>query len=226
MCWNTFDRFIDIWFDRFIDIWFDRFIDIWFDRLIDIWFDRFIDNWLKYFSKDQLKFVDGNLLISAPYQVMEEIQTFLGVRQYITKGMVGSSQWNCSHHPYRWINAGLIYILDFFQFNEQKGFYCYKNSSKQLECLEDTKGRPHPAMNPATRAKLVEYFAPRNAIFFSKIDRTFDWDWTVLETMNQLPLPNDLHSIFARFRRSGNVVGRSSERRIQDIFSTEGQVTN
>ena len=48
-----------------------------------LFYCRFAKSWLKWFPLDQLKVVDGNLLITHPHLVMKELQTFLGVRQFI-----------------------------------------------------------------------------------------------------------------------------------------------
>lgn len=70
----------------------------------------------------------------------------------------------------------LYSVVDFFQFDADKGFYCYYNHSTALKCLGESKGRKHPTMDPETKRKLHEYFAPRNRAFFSKIGKKFSWE--------------------------------------------------
>ncbi|XP_067931508.1 heparan sulfate glucosamine 3-O-sulfotransferase 1-like isoform X2 [Watersipora subatra] len=111
-------------------------------------YDLFIDMWLKRFPRKQLKIVDGNLLITHPHLVLQEVQEFLGVRQYINE--------------------------EFFQYDEKKGFYCYFNES-EFKCLGDSKGRAHPEISPAVKLKLYQYFQLRNELFFKKIGKRFDW---------------------------------------------------
>jgi len=47
---------------------------------------RYIDRWFEYFDPEQLFVVDGEKLVSDPHLVMGELQNFLGLRQFITKG--------------------------------------------------------------------------------------------------------------------------------------------
>ena len=105
-------------------------------------------NWLKYFPLEQIHIVDGDNLVKNPLDELRDVETFLGIDHRINKDMV--------------------------YFNSSRGFYCVQNSSEQ-KCLDHTKGRKHPDVDPIIIHKLRKYFRPYNQRFFQMIGREFDW---------------------------------------------------
>ena len=113
-----------------------------------IYYHYFI-NWLEFFSLDQIHITNGDALITNPYPELYNIETFLGIPHKFSQQM--------------------------FYFNASKGFFCINEQTLETPCLSDTKGRPHPRVDPEVLEKLYEFYRPRNKIFFNQAKQTFDW---------------------------------------------------
>ncbi|XP_032881454.1 heparan sulfate glucosamine 3-O-sulfotransferase 1 isoform X1 [Amblyraja radiata] len=107
-----------------------------------------MQNWLKYFPLNQIHIVDGDKLIRNPFPEMEKVEKFLRL----------SPRINSSN----------------FYFNKTKGFYCLRDREKE-KCLHESKGRPHPQVDPVVLNKLHAFFTEPNKKFFDLVGRTFDW---------------------------------------------------
>ncbi len=77
-----------------------------------------------------------------------QVETFLGIEHRISK--------------------------DNFYFNESRGFYCFKSDVEE-RCLVESKGRPHPAINPIVLQKLRSFFRQHNHRLYRLVDRDFGW---------------------------------------------------
>ncbi|XP_068176128.1 heparan sulfate glucosamine 3-O-sulfotransferase 1-like [Antennarius striatus] len=107
-----------------------------------------MQNWLKYFPRDSFHVVNGERLISSPWEEMAKVERFLKL----------DPQINASY----------------FYFNETKGFYCFRNRKKD-GCLGDSKGRAHPYVEPAILQKLHQFFHEPNKKFSELVSQTFNW---------------------------------------------------
>ncbi|XP_036407194.1 heparan sulfate glucosamine 3-O-sulfotransferase 1 [Megalops cyprinoides] len=108
-----------------------------------------MQNWLRFFPLENIHVVDGDRLIRDPFPEMKQVERFLNL----------SPQINASN----------------FYFNKTKGFYCLCDHGRE-RCLHDSKGRPHPQVEPAILHKLYRFFHEPNRKFFELIGRNFDWN--------------------------------------------------
>ena len=109
-----------------------------------------IKDWTRWFALGtQLLVVDGDKLVSDPLCEMVRVENFLGLRNYLTKKN--------------------------FVFDEEKGFHCMIFDDGHKQCLGDTKGIPHPDLNPRVEAKLRKFFKPINQDFYKAVQHDFGW---------------------------------------------------
>ena len=115
-------------------------------------YDERFAQWLKYFHRQHIHVIDGELLKRDPYQVIHDLETFLGVDHLVTR--------------------------DNFFFNETKGYFCkVKNSpAGAVKCMSSSKGRYHPEIDPALTQKLFDYFKPHNDKFEELTGQKFIWN--------------------------------------------------
>lgn len=111
-------------------------------------YHRPLDRWLKYFPLEQIHIVDGDVLVQTPWIEVSKVETFLHLEHKITK--------------------------EYFYYNKTRGFYCIKQEVRN-NCLNQSKGRKHPAVDPDVVKKLHEFYRPHNEKFFRRISRRFDW---------------------------------------------------
>ena len=109
-----------------------------------------IKRWLKTFTLKQIHVVDGDNFKTNPSDELNKLETFLGLKNYISKNN--------------------------FNYNEEKGFYCL-NTSGGINCMPNGKGRKHPTIDPGLLQKLQEFFKPYNEELFSIIGKRFDWHY-------------------------------------------------
>ncbi len=80
---------------------------------------------------------------------MEKVERFLGIPHYITTNN--------------------------FEYNKEKGFYCFKSFCQESYCLPKSKGRPKPDVDPKVEERRRAYFRPLNEDFFRMVNKTFNW---------------------------------------------------
>ncbi|XP_060081697.1 heparan sulfate glucosamine 3-O-sulfotransferase 1-like [Ylistrum balloti] len=115
-------------------------------------YHKHVVKWLKYFPLENMHFVDGGNLILHPYEEVKKVERFLGIPHCLTQ--------------------------DKFVFSSTKGFYCVKKNKghrEETKCLPETKGRPHPPIDPEVMQKLKIFFKPLNQRFYRAIGRSFNW---------------------------------------------------
>ena len=113
-------------------------------------YSRYINIWTRWFPVGaQLLVIDGDKFVSDPLSELVRVESFLGLRNYLTK--------------------------DNFVFNEKKGFYCKVSESGHRRCLSKTKGASHPDLNPEVAAKLRKFFEPLNRRFYEAVQHDFGW---------------------------------------------------
>ena len=102
--------------------------------------------WLEYFPIEKLLILNGHELISDPYMVVRKVESFLNLSKFIT--------------------------TDRFEYNEKKGFMCIKKIVvNRLDCLDDSKGRERPFIEPRVIDKLQAFYKPYDKEFFKKINQ-------------------------------------------------------
>ncbi|XP_002738871.1 heparan sulfate glucosamine 3-O-sulfotransferase 1-like [Saccoglossus kowalevskii] len=109
---------------------------------------NFLQRWLAIFPRDQIHIVDGDKLITNPAYELKKVETFLGLKQLITE--------------------------DNFYFNKTRGFYCMINGPTR-SCLQKSKGRKHPDVDPMVIDVLHDFFRPFNKRFQEVFNLKFDW---------------------------------------------------
>ena len=112
---------------------------------------KHLRRWLRFFNLSQIHFVNGEQLISRPWEELEAVQKFLNISVEITK--------------------------ENFWYNSTKKFYCVKEKEADMmpKCLGDTKGRKHPDIDHATVSALRKFYKPFNREFYKIVKRDFGW---------------------------------------------------
>lgn len=111
---------------------------------------KHLEKWLQFFPMEQFHFVSGEGLITNPAQEIENVQKFLGLDRLITKRN--------------------------FHLNGSKGFPCLRKfGSGRPHCLDKSKGRPHPRIDPDILKRLRDFYRPFNAKFYQMCGRDFGW---------------------------------------------------
>ena len=101
------------------------------------------------FSPKQMHIVDGDRLVYEPFPEVQKVEQFLGL----------------SHR----INP------ENFSYNSTKGFFCVKTNGTIEKCLNESKGRRHPEINPLVVQALRRFYAPHNREFYKLVGRDFGW---------------------------------------------------
>jgi len=112
---------------------------------------KHLRKWLRFFNLSQIHFVNGEQLISRPWEELEAVQKFLNISVEITK--------------------------ENFWYNSTKKFYCVKEKEADVmpKCLGDTKGRKHPDIDHTTVSALRKFYKPFNREFYKIVKRDFGW---------------------------------------------------
>lgn len=104
--------------------------------------------WLEVFPRHQILIVNGDRLIEDPISEIRKIETFLGLEPKITENN--------------------------FHFNQTKGFYCLKGNGSE-RCLQESKGRKHPRVDPIVVSKLRRFFNDHNQKLYDLIGEDMGW---------------------------------------------------
>ncbi|KAM9849441.1 heparan sulfate glucosamine 3-O-sulfotransferase 1 [Aulostomus maculatus] len=107
-----------------------------------------LKNWLRFFPLKSMHFVDGDELIKDPVPQLKSVEKFLELKPEL--------------------NA------DNFYFNKTKGFYCLRGSGME-RCLNKSKGRVHPPVDPSILQRLHKFFYEPNKKFFKLVGQKFNW---------------------------------------------------
>ena len=106
--------------------------------------------WLQAFPLEQFHFVDGDNLKVNPYSEIHAIEPFMNVKTWFKPAM--------------------------FQFNKAKGFYCIVKPGEHHEnCMQSSKGRPHPGISDHLHEKMVNFFQPYDVELENIVGRKFSW---------------------------------------------------
>lgn len=109
---------------------------------------RHLHRWLQYFPLSQFLFISGERLISDPAYELQRVEEFLNLRPVIKES-------------------------DFY-LNTTKGFPCILRKARP-HCLGKTKGRNHPAIDPAALKRLRQFYRPFNRKFYEMTGMDFGW---------------------------------------------------
>lgn len=130
-------------------------------------YHQYISNWLTLFNKSQIHIIDGDKLLTNPASELGKIEDFLNIEHYLT--------------------------VDKFNWNETKGYYCFKTedmpsdfclnrgSIRQDASIADTVKQYNIPLKPGSNittiiSKLKTFFRPHNKKFFEMVGQSFDWD--------------------------------------------------
>ena len=120
-------------------------------------YSKWLEQWLSYYNRSHFLFLSGEELTENPVNVLNKVETFLGVRKFFQK--------------------------DMFYFNKEKGFYCHhlsdkdENSKLSDGCLGRAKGRPHIQVDPQVIMMLRDYYTLWNRKLYQLVGRDFYWDY-------------------------------------------------
>ncbi|CAK8698291.1 unnamed protein product [Clavelina lepadiformis] len=108
----------------------------------------------KHYRKEDVLILNGKDMILRPWEVMDQVQTFLDLPERITRS-------------------------DFYK-NEKTGFYCFIRQNMQY-CPSDEKSLTHsndtvkPTLPPDYVIKLQKFFEPYNKKLFKLLGFKMDW---------------------------------------------------
>lgn len=110
--------------------------------------------WLERFPRSQFLFVNGERLISSPSVELNRVERFLGLRSVIR-----------AEH----------FVRDHRR--KQGGFACIIKpiDSKQIKCLSEQKGRPHPEIEKRVLDELRTFYRPHSRQLFELIGEEPWW---------------------------------------------------
>ena len=128
---------------------YDGHLNTSYERIQHSEYHKYAKKWLKAFPRNQIHFANGDNLIQNPVLELRKIESFLGLRHYISE--------------------------ENFVFNSTKGFFCWKLWDDTEKCESKGKGRPHPKVDEGLKETIVEYFKPHNKLFFDMIGDNFGW---------------------------------------------------
>ncbi|XP_013778863.2 heparan sulfate glucosamine 3-O-sulfotransferase 1-like [Limulus polyphemus] len=111
-------------------------------------YSLYIKMWLSVFQRDQILIINGDRMIRDPYPEIYKTEQFLGLEHRIGR--------------------------ENFFYNKTKGFYCVRNYTVD-KCLNESKGRKHPPIDPEIISKLRQFYAPFNREFYNLVRQDFGW---------------------------------------------------
>lgn len=136
-------------------------------------YSNYLERWRALFPMNQFHFVDGENLISNPYEELHRLELFLGLKPVIRR--------------------------ENFVFNAKKGFFCLVagierpqdlatrsnnagSGAKQARpdfgapnCLSRSKGRRHVKVKKELLEELKKFYEPYNEYLYSLVGHNFNW---------------------------------------------------
>jgi heparan sulfate N-deacetylase/N-sulfotransferase NDST2 len=106
---------------------------------------KHIKQWLEHFSLNQIYLVDGELLVTEPYTVLNRLQKFLSLENIV---------------DYKRI----------LKYDKKKGFFCLNFENKN-KCLGASKGRNYSALDDETRDYLMKFYRKPNHLFSKLLNK-------------------------------------------------------
>ena len=128
-------------------------------------YDDGMERYLRLFNRSQILIIDSVDFKRDPFQVLNEIETFLDIEHVIQE--------------------------HYFVYIKEKGFYCVRSGQNymynKVACYDKRRGRKEKGkitlsgnINNFTMKKLIDYFQPRNERFFQQIGRTLNWQYDMM----------------------------------------------
>uniref|UniRef100_A0A8C7K3I4 Bifunctional heparan sulfate N-deacetylase/N-sulfotransferase 1 n=1 Tax=Oncorhynchus kisutch TaxID=8019 RepID=A0A8C7K3I4_ONCKI len=105
--------------------------------LVPGWYATHLGRWLNHYHLSQILVLDGQVLRTEPFALMDKIQKFLGLTNTL------------NYHK----------IL---AFDPKKGFWCQLLDGGKTKCLGKSKGRRYPEMDTDSRTFLREHYRDHN----------------------------------------------------------------
>ncbi len=139
-------------YPEFHDLVFDKEgnVNVLYHAVRDGLYHKHLSRWLQHFPLERIHIMDGELFITDPVKVLQEVEKFLNLRPLITAD-------------------DLIY-------DEKKGFFCMKNKAMYYKgCMSPQKGREHPKIPLRSHVKLRDFYMPHNKDLFSLVGQTYSW---------------------------------------------------
>ncbi|RWS11358.1 heparan sulfate glucosamine 3-O-sulfotransferase 5-like protein, partial [Dinothrombium tinctorium] len=112
-------------------------------------YSLYYTRWIQVFPPHQIHIVDGDRLVYDPFPEVQKVEMFLGLNHKISR--------------------------ENFSYNATKGFYCVKLNGTAEKCLNESKGRPHPDVDPAVVQTLRRFYSPFNRKFYKMVQKDFGW---------------------------------------------------
>ena len=108
---------------------------------------KHLRQWLSSFPLDTLLVLDGEEFIYNPLPALQKIEQFLNIKQYFTR--------------------------ETFYFDTDKTFFCLAKPLRS--CMSNSKGRPHPYVQPEVLRTLYDFFEPYNIELEKLLQQNFTW---------------------------------------------------
>ncbi|RWS26721.1 heparan sulfate glucosamine 3-O-sulfotransferase 5-like protein [Leptotrombidium deliense] len=112
-------------------------------------YSLYYTRWIQVFPGHQIHIVDGDRLVYDPFPEVQRVERFLGLPHRISR--------------------------ENFSYNATKGFYCVKLNGTVEKCLNESKGRPHPDVDPVVVQTLRRFYSPFNRKFYKMVKKDFGW---------------------------------------------------
>ncbi|CAG2177945.1 unnamed protein product [Oppiella nova] len=109
----------------------------------------YYSRWTQVFPKSQVHVVDGDRLVYDPYPEVQKVEQFLGLSHRISR--------------------------ENFSYNSTKGFFCVRLNGTSDKCLNESKGRRHPQIDPQVIQILRRFYATHNRLFYRLVGKDFGW---------------------------------------------------
>lgn len=120
-----------------------------------------LERWLSYYDQSQLMIIDGEMLRSNPIEIMNAVQSFLEVDQFLDYSKL-------------------------IKFDKKKGFFCQIVENDKTKCLGRGKGRRYPPMDTRSEALLKSFYHKPNVALSKLLGRLGQPvpDWLTEELSN------------------------------------------
>ena len=79
-------------------------------------YDDNMKRWLQFYPLKSFLLIENDDLNEKPYEILKEIESFLGIRHYFSKETVHTRRTNGSKKPYNFMsNTTRVILIDYFR---------------------------------------------------------------------------------------------------------------
>ena len=79
-------------------------------------YDDNMKRWLQFYPLESFFLIENNDLSEKPYEILHEIETFLGIRHYLSRETIQAGRRNVAKQPYSFMSSTTRDILiDYFR---------------------------------------------------------------------------------------------------------------